>query len=124
MIFVALFIFALLFLLIVTILIAFLSPSSFRRLLKLDFPFHSSSTIHDFYGLLCLLRANGLRFTGRWAGVDSAWEQEKLEARKLLENGDESHLSSARFVRQEILRTKCSMAQGTCPVSLKAESPH
>jgi len=38
--------------------------------------------------------------TGRWAGVDSAWEQEKLEARKMLENGDESHLSSARFVRR------------------------
>jgi len=27
--------------------------------------------------------------------VDSAWEQYKLEARKLLENGGESHLSSA-----------------------------
>jgi hypothetical protein len=36
--------------------------------------------------------------TGAGAGVDSAWEQEKLEARKMLENGDESHLSSARFV--------------------------
>jgi hypothetical protein len=32
--------------------------------------------------------------------VDSAWEQEKLEARKLLENAAESHLSSARFVRR------------------------
>jgi hypothetical protein len=30
--------------------------------------------------------------------VDNAWEQRKLEARKMLENGDESHLSSARFV--------------------------
>jgi hypothetical protein len=30
--------------------------------------------------------------------VDSTWEQEKPEARKMLENGDESHLSSARFV--------------------------
>jgi hypothetical protein len=25
--------------------------------------------------------------------VDSAWEQEKLEARKILENGDETHSS-------------------------------
>jgi hypothetical protein len=33
-----------------------------------------------------------------WAGVDSAGEQEKLEARKMLENGDESHQSAARFV--------------------------
>ena len=36
--------------------------------------------------------------TGRWAGVDNAWEQKKPETRKMLENGDESHLSSARFV--------------------------
>jgi hypothetical protein len=28
-------------------------------------------------------------------GVDNVWEQEKLEARKMPENGDESHLSSA-----------------------------
>jgi len=27
-------------------------------------------------------------------GVDSAWEQKKLEARKMLKNGDESHLRS------------------------------
>jgi len=30
--------------------------------------------------------------------VDSAWEHEKLEARKILENAAESRLSSARFV--------------------------
>jgi len=36
-----------------------------------------------------------------WAGVDSAWEQEKLEARKMLENAarEASHTSGARFVR-------------------------
>ena len=34
-----------------------------------------------------------------WAGVDSVWEQEKLEARKMLLNRAESHLSGARFVR-------------------------
>jgi hypothetical protein len=33
-----------------------------------------------------------------WAGVDKAWEQEKLEARKMLENRAESHTSGARFV--------------------------
>jgi hypothetical protein len=33
-----------------------------------------------------------------WAGVDSAWEQEKLKARKMLENAAESHTSGARFV--------------------------
>jgi len=33
--------------------------------------------------------------TGAGAGVDSAWEQEKLEARKMPENGAESHLSGA-----------------------------
>jgi len=30
--------------------------------------------------------------------VDSAWEQEKLEARKMLENAAESPASSASFV--------------------------
>jgi len=35
-----------------------------------------------------------------WAGVDSAWEQEKLEARKMLENAADSHTSGARLVRQ------------------------
>jgi len=34
-----------------------------------------------------------------WAGVDNACEQEKLEARKMLENAAESHTSGARFVR-------------------------
>jgi len=33
-----------------------------------------------------------------WAGVDNAWEQEKLEARKMLKNAAESHTSGARFV--------------------------
>jgi hypothetical protein len=38
----------------------------------------------------------------RWAGVDSAWEQEKLEVRKMLENAAESPASSvcARAVSQ------------------------
>jgi len=35
-----------------------------------------------------------------WAGVDNAWEQEKLEAWKMLENAAESHTSGARFVGQ------------------------
>ena len=35
-----------------------------------------------------------------WAGVDSAWEQENAEARKMLENAAESHTSGARFVRR------------------------
>jgi hypothetical protein len=33
-----------------------------------------------------------------WAGRDSLREQEKPEARKMLENGAESHQSAARFV--------------------------
>jgi hypothetical protein len=36
--------------------------------------------------------------TGAGAGVDSAWEQRKLEVRKILENAAESPASSARFV--------------------------
>ena len=37
--------------------------------------------------------------SGQWAGVDSAWEQEKLEARKTLENRAESPVSNVRSVR-------------------------
>jgi hypothetical protein len=36
--------------------------------------------------------------TGAGAGVDSAWEQRKLEARKMPENSAESPASSARCV--------------------------
>ena len=36
--------------------------------------------------------------TGAGADVDSVWEQEKPEARKMLENAAESPASSARFV--------------------------
>ena len=36
--------------------------------------------------------------TGAGVGVDSAWEQEKLEARKMPVNRAESPASSARFV--------------------------
>jgi hypothetical protein len=38
------------------------------------------------------------RVTGAGVGVDSVWEQEKLEARKMPENAAESPASSARFV--------------------------
>jgi hypothetical protein len=38
-----------------------------------------------------------------WAGVDSAWKQEKLEARKILENAAESHTSGARCVGRFVL---------------------
>jgi hypothetical protein len=30
--------------------------------------------------------------------MDNAWEQKKLEARKMLENAAESHTSGARYV--------------------------
>jgi hypothetical protein len=36
--------------------------------------------------------------TGAGMGVDSAWEQRKLEARKMFENAPDSPASSARFV--------------------------
>ena len=44
------------------------------------------------------LRKSPLEDAGKWAGVDSAWEQEKLEARKMLINGADFHTSGARFV--------------------------
>jgi hypothetical protein len=36
--------------------------------------------------------------TGAGVGVDSVWEQEKPETRKMLENATESRASSARFI--------------------------
>jgi len=39
-----------------------------------------------------------------WAGVDSVWEQEKLEARKMPENAAESHTSGARFVSRVVVQ--------------------
>ena len=70
--------------------------------------------------LLCKERANGLRRvpegvlperdTGAGAGVDNACEQEKLEARKMLENAAESHTSGARFVGT--LLVKCDVGFG------------
>ena len=38
--------------------------------------------------------------TRKWAGVDTVWEREKLEARKKLEKRADSHLSGARCVRR------------------------
>ena len=38
--------------------------------------------------------------SGVWVGVENIREQEKLEARKMLENTAESHTSTARFVGQ------------------------
>jgi len=41
-----------------------------------------------------------------WAGVDSVWEQKKLEARKMLEKAADSHTSGARFVRPQVATIK------------------
>jgi len=56
----------------------------------LSFPFSSGSLLsRPTAGVTCV-----------WAGVDSVWEQEKPEARKMLENAAESHTSGARCVRR------------------------
>jgi len=58
------------------------------------------------------LSANDKRLTAsvtcKWAGVDSAWEPEKLEARKRLEKRGDSHLSGARIVRKHALTEPAS----------------
>jgi hypothetical protein len=48
----------------------------------------------------CKVAAQRLALPAGGAGVDSVWEQEKPEARKMLENAAESPASSARFVGQ------------------------
>ena len=48
--------------------------------------------------LVLLLGCLTVCVTRVWVGVDNVWEQEKPEARKMLENAAESHTSGARFV--------------------------
>jgi hypothetical protein len=60
--------------------------------------------------IVWLLRSS-VCVTGRWAGVDNAWEQENPEARKLLENEYESHLSCACFVGRPLLRDVSKLNQ-------------
>jgi hypothetical protein len=44
--------------------------------------------------MVCIIVSEGdlpeWNTNGQWAGVDSAWEQKKFEARKMLENEAES----------------------------------
>ena len=51
-----------------------------------------------------------------WAGVDNAWEQEKLEARKMLLNRADSHTSGAPTKMRDIIlyeRNKGALGQYT-----------
>jgi len=61
---------------------------------------------HSLKSNLHLLFSNPLTLqvigTGAVAGVDNTWEQEKLEARKLLENAADSPASSARCVGRHV----------------------
>jgi len=53
-----------------------------------------------------------------WAGWDSAGEQKKPEARKMLENAAESHQSAARFVGTLLTcKTHCLKNNITADVS-------
>jgi hypothetical protein len=45
--------------------------------------------------------------TGGWVDVDKAWEEEKLEARKMLENSSSPHPSSARYVGRTAVYRDC-----------------
>jgi hypothetical protein len=56
--------------------------------------------------------------------VDSAWEQEKPEARKMLENAAESHQSAARFVGQPCANQNADRKPEPLPMSRQArQSP-
>ena len=59
---------------------------------------------HLFFGTL----TGAVIGTGAGAGGDSVWEQKKLEARKLLENGAESPASNApkKIARNHFIREK------------------
>ena len=49
-----------------------------------------------------------------WAGVDSVWEQEKLEARKMLENAAESHTSGSIIKRDTADRCQVGRSRPSC----------
>lgn len=51
--------------------------------------------------------------SGMWAGLDSTWEQEKLEARKMLLNRADSQTSAACLVRR-IHGTQDSIPEKRC----------
>jgi len=63
--------------------------------------------LETLYSLIPYCAKNGLTVcvTGAGAGVDSAWEQEKLEARKILEKPYRTPASSARFVGRGLMAT-------------------
>jgi len=76
--------------------------------IDLPFALFAEKTKHAIQRRFCicsLLCQPTVCVTCVWAGVDSAWEQEKLEARKMLENAAESHTSGARFVGQCLIFT-------------------
>ncbi len=50
--------------------------------------------------LTCARNCPTVCVTRVWAGVENAWEQDKLEARKMLEKAQNPHTSGARFVRR------------------------
>lgn len=52
-----------------------------------------------------------VRVTCVLAGVDSVWEQEKPEARKMPENAAESHTSGAALLAGVALRLACNKNQ-------------
>jgi len=62
--------------------------------------------------------------TGAGAGVDSAWEQRKLEARKILENAAESPASSApeKIARDHFIREKQGCSRQPTKVYSEAAS--
>ena len=52
-----------------------------------------------------------------WVGWDSAWEQEKPEARKKLENAADSHTSGARFVGRCFMQDFIIFALGNTKIN-------
>ena len=66
--------------------------------LKSRFGLFQTCLDNKLHGQGCLNLGLKVYIYGSRVGVDSLREQKKLKARKMLENGDESHLSSARFV--------------------------
>jgi hypothetical protein len=67
--------------------------------------FEMTSPMIGSAALVMTLFLGTLSIADSGSGVDSAWEQEKLEARKMLEKPHRTPASSARFVRWRFKRT-------------------
>ena len=68
------------------------------RLHRVEYQMEEGESLHAYAQLILDVASQRFALTDAGAGVDFAYEQHKLEARKILEDGSYSHQSSTHFV--------------------------